>query len=73
MTPTSIKDELHELVDAMDETEAVRLWAMISLMDDDGEVTPEEEAQLLEAQEDMRLGRTIRGEDLEGTRLSRVS
>lgn len=64
-TPASIKDELHELVDAMDETEAVRLLAMIGLRTDPDDLTPEEEASIIEAMKDFDEGRTIRGEDLE--------
>ena len=66
---STVKQDLHEKIDAMDERTAVRALAMISLWEDDGDFTPEEEAELLKAieaaDEDLRLGRTISGEDFE--------
>jgi hypothetical protein len=63
--PTSIKDELHQRIDAMDDRAAIRLLAMLSLQEDDGELSDEEIEAIREAEEDMRAGHTIRGEDLE--------
>lgn len=65
MAVTSVKEELHQMIDAMDTPEAVRLLAMLSLAEDDGEVTEEEAEAIRAAEEDLRLGYTIRGEDLE--------
>lgn len=62
---TSAKDELHQRIDAMDEPAAIRFLAMLSLQDDDGDLTPEEIEAIREAEEDMAAGRTIRGEDWE--------
>ena len=59
MTTASIKDELHELIDAMDPNDIVRLWAMIGNLQDDGTLTLEEEADLLEGIAAVERGEVI--------------
>lgn len=63
--PVSVKEELHALIDAMDSRTAIRTLAMLSLLEDDGELTDDEIEAIREAEEDMRAGRTVRGADLE--------
>ncbi len=46
MAPVSVKDELHQMIDAMDAQAALRLLVMLSMADDDGEVTEEEAAEI---------------------------
>ncbi|MGE0601232.1 MAG: hypothetical protein AB7J35_17235 [Dehalococcoidia bacterium] len=65
MAVASVKEELHQMIDAMDGPAAVRLLAMLSLADDDGEITEEELEEIRAGEEDLRLGRTVRVEDLE--------
>ena len=65
MAPVSVKDELHQMIDAMDAQAALRLLVMLSMADDDGEVTEEEAAEIEAGLEDLRCGNTIDGKDLE--------
>lgn len=65
LVPTSVKDELHAMIDAMDDDTAIRTLAMISLLDDDGELSPEEEADLLEGIASLERGEVVDGNQLE--------
>lgn len=64
MAVTDVKDELHELIDAMDAAQAVRLLAMVGLLDDPDEVTDEEAEAIRRARDDFAAGRFVRGADL---------
>jgi uncharacterized membrane protein len=59
-----IKRELHELIDVMDAATAVRLLAMIGLMDDPDTVSDEEAAAILKARDEFAAGRSVKGAEL---------
>ena len=63
--PTSIKDELHQRIDAMDDRAAIRLLAMLSLQEDDGELSEEEIEAIRQAEEDIAAGNVVTQEEWE--------
>lgn len=63
--PASVIQELHDLIDALDTDQAVRALAMIGLMTDDGDLTPEEISELEEGIAAAERGETISGDQLE--------
>ncbi|MEO8541044.1 MAG: hypothetical protein ABI577_14985 [bacterium] len=64
MAAAEVKQELHDLIDEMDTATAVRLLAMISLIDDPDDVDEEEAAAILKAREEFAAGYSVSGADL---------
>lgn len=64
MTPPGVKEELHELIDAMDAGTAVRLLAMISLLDDPDGLDDEEAEAVRVARREFEAGDFVTGEAL---------
>ena len=60
----SVKQELHDLIETLDYKQAIRVLAMIGLMNDDGEFT-EEEDQLLEGIAAIEAGEFVSQADIE--------
>lgn len=65
MTETSVKEELHQRIDAMDERAALKLLAVLSLREDDGTYDADEEREILEALEDLEQGNVISQQEWE--------
>jgi hypothetical protein len=64
MAVTEVKQELHDLIDEMDMASAVRLLAIISLMDDPDDVTEEEAEAILRSREEFAAGQSVSGAEL---------
>ena len=64
MAATGVKEELYELIEAMDTAKAVRLLAMISLLDDPDSLTDEEADLVRKGRAEFEAGDFVSGEEL---------
>ena len=64
MAATGVKEELYELIEAMDTAKAVRLLAMISLLDDPDDLSDEEADSVRTGRAELEAGEFVSGEEL---------
>ena len=64
----TVRENLHQLVDALPEERLDDVLDYLNLIEDDDTLTPEEEAAIEEGLEDVRQGRTITLEEYKRTR-----
>jgi hypothetical protein len=62
--PTSVKQELHELIETLSAEDAADLLDYINMRLDPDELTPEEEEAVLRARDEFERGETMSGEQL---------
>jgi hypothetical protein len=63
--PTSVKDELRAIIETLSTEQAEMLLDFINMQLDPDELTPDEEAEVLQAMAEFERGETISGEELE--------
>jgi hypothetical protein len=63
--PTSVKQELHELIESLSAEDAAAILDYINMRLDPDELTPEEEEAVRKAMGELERGETKSGEDLE--------
>lgn len=56
---TDTRAELHRLIETLDEREAVRLLAIVSLWQDDGELTEAEKAEIRAGEAQLAQGDSV--------------